>query len=255
LVRAAGISLAVDALNQVINRTTLSSESLSELSQAFQNMEDCDARGEGFTRAFVGERAIHLPLLKNQREMARYLTAALGTTDAPDQQNRRLILEHLKQPGNLKAERDYFETTFEQLLSARQEPFPDRLTAVADLIRQREATAKGQGLLLNQWYWDGFAGSASREARCLANLRLALTAVALEQFRAAHDQYPASLSDLTPNYLNAIPTDPFDGQPLRYRQQGKGYVLYSIGPDLKDDGGTQMHGQDLVFAVATPPTQ
>jgi hypothetical protein len=80
--------------------------------------------------------------------------------------------------------------------------------------------------------------------------------VALEQFRAAHNnRYPAGLSELTPSYLNAVLTDPFDGQPLRYRNQGTGYVLYSIGPDLKDDGGKPMNGKegDIVFTVVTPP--
>ena len=45
--------------------------------------------------------------------------------------------------------------------------------------------------------------------------------------------------------------DPFDGQPLRYREKGTGYLLYSIGPDLKDDSGERMNGKDIVLAVVT----
>jgi hypothetical protein len=126
------------------------------------------------------------------------------------------------------------------------------------LIRQRATKATGQGLLINGAYWGGFAGAVSREASGLANLHLALTALALEQFRVAHDnRYPASLSELTPNYLDATPMDPFDGQSLRYRKQGAGYVLYSIGPDLKDNGGKRMTGKggDMEFIVVTPPTR
>jgi len=251
LVRAAGVSLAVDALNQVVNRTTLSPESLSGLSKAFRNMEDYDARGEGFSRSTAGELAMHLGLLDNPNKLARYLST-LRTTDMPDEQRRRLV-EHLKQPGSLKEEHDYFEATFQQLLSARKEAFPERLK-VADLVRQRASEATSRGLLFCGWYFDG--SSVNREARCLANLRLALTAVALEQFRAAHNnRYPTSLSELTPNDLNTTLTDPFDGQPLRYRKQDAGYVLYSIGPDLKDDGGKPMNGKegDIVFSVVTPP--
>jgi len=37
--------------------------------------------------------------------------------------------------------------------------------------------------------------------------------------------------------------DPFDGQPLRYSAEGAGYVLYSVGPDLKDDAGERTAGQ------------
>jgi hypothetical protein len=112
--------------------------------------------------------------------------------------------------------------------------------------------------LLNNSWLTGYTNLVSREAKCLACFRLAMTAVALEQFRAASGKYPATLNELTPNYLDAAPADPFDGQPLRYRLQGAGYLLYSIGQDLKDDGGKRMHGTeflgDIVFSVTTPPS-
>jgi len=79
-----------------------------------------------------------------------------------------------------------------------------------------------------------------------------MTAVALEQFRAAHNnRYPSDLSQLTPEYLVGAVLDPFDGQPLRYKANGSGYVLYSVGPDLRDDSGLRMSGKegDIVFAV------
>ena len=256
LVRVAGVSLAVDALNQVVNRTTLSPESLSGLSKAFQSMEDYDARGEGFGRSMICERVTHLDLLGNPDKVAKFLRD-LGTmeaTEIPGEQLHRMV-EHLKQPGSLKAEYDYLETSFQQILSARKDPFPERLKT-ADLIQQRATEATNQGLLFCGWGLPGIAAVVRREASCLANLRLALTAVALEQFRAAHNnRYPAGLSELTPDYLAATLMDPFDGQPLRFRKQGAGYMLYSIGSDLKDDGGKPMNGKggDIVFTVVTPP--
>ena len=39
--------------------------------------------------------------------------------------------------------------------------------------------------------------------------------------------------------MEAIPEDPFDGRPLRYKKLEKGYVVYSIGPDGVDDGGLE----------------
>lgn len=254
LVRSAGVSLAVDALNQVVNRTTLSPESLSGLTKALQSMEDYDARGEGFSRSMAGELAMHLALLNNPAKLVRDLSTA-SATDVPEGQRHRMI-EYLKQARSLKEEQDYLETTSQQLLSARKETFPQRLKVVSDLIRQRVTEATDRGLLLNVWLSDGLDKHVNREARCLANLRLALTAVTLEQFRAAHNnRYPAGLSELTPSYLNTVLTDPFDGQPLRYRKQDAGYVLYSIGADLKDDGGKPMNGKggDIVFTVVTPP--
>ena len=40
-------------------------------------------------------------------------------------------------------------------------------------------------------------------------------------------------------YLKAVPLDPFDGKPLRYKKLSPGYVVYSIGEDLSDDGGQE----------------
>ena len=255
LVRAVGIFLAADGLNQAVNRTALPSESLPELSKAFKSMENFDAPGEGFTRALVGEKVNHMALLNNREQLIGLLSAPgnFGLSSEQDQQ----LIKYVNQTGSLKAEQDYLETTFQQLLAARQEAFPDRLKAVSDVIHQRVTEAKSRGLLLNAMYWDGFDNSVVREARCLANVRLALTAVALEQFRAAHgNRYPGALAELAPDFLPAVPVDPFDGQPLRYRKQDAGYVLYSIGPDLKDNGGKQMtaKGGDIVFSVVKPPT-
>jgi hypothetical protein len=62
------------------------------------------------------------------------------------------------------------------------------------------------------------------------------------------------LAELTPAHLAALPADPFDGQPLHYKTKSSGYTLYSIGPDLKDDGGERKgeKGGDIVFEVIAP---
>jgi len=228
LVRAAGVFYAVAALEQVLNCTDLPAESLSELLKAFQNMENYDARGVGFNRAMVGERVINVASLP--------LTRLKG--------------------NRLKQDQQYLEKTFNLALAARKEALPARLQ-VGDLIRQRTTEARNAGLLASALLLTNLDVLVVREASCLANLRLAMTAVALEQFRAAHDhRYSADLSALTPVYLTATPQDPFDGQPLRYRKQGEGYLLYSIGPDLKDDGGERKKGKDgdIVFTIVTPPS-
>jgi len=250
LVRAAGIALSVVGLEQVVNRTSLPRDTLNELSKAFRSMEDYDARGEGFSRAMTGEKVNHLALLKNRDQLVRLLNDP-GFLTVPDEQRSRL-LQYVNQAGPLQAEQEYFQTSFRHLLSALQAAFPDRLkTAV--VAQECADKAASRGLLLNALFWDGLTGFVNREASGLANLRLALTAVALEQFRAAHPgRYPAALSELTPNYLPAPLLDPFDGKPLRYRQKGAGYVLYSVGPNLKGDGGKRQNG-NLMFTVITPP--
>jgi hypothetical protein len=102
---------------------------------------------------------------------------------------------------------------------------------------------------------DNGNGLTRKEVKSLANLRLAKTAVALERFHGTHQNiYPDSLAELAPEFLPQIPKDPYDGQPLRYHKTTTGYQLYSVGPNLRDDGGQRgkQDDGDIVFEVVKP---
>ncbi|USO00083.1 MAG: hypothetical protein H6810_05315 [Phycisphaeraceae bacterium] len=64
-----------------------------------------------------------------------------------------------------------------------------------------------------------------------------LTAVAMELYRRDTGDWPATPDELVPRYLPSAPADPFDGKPLKLTIREGRPVLYSIGPDLNDDGG------------------
>lgn len=67
---------------------------------------------------------------------------------------------------------------------------------------------------------------------------MTIAALALERFRRQHGRHPQALKELVPAFVPAVPVDWMDGQPLRYRLNADGtYTLWSIGEDLKDDGG------------------
>jgi hypothetical protein len=73
--------------------------------------------------------------------------------------------------------------------------------------------------------------------RLQAELLCAKVALSAERFRLATGRLPTSLAELVPDYLEAVPSDPFDGQPMRFAVTDKGIVIYSVGEDLVDDGG------------------
>lgn len=91
-----------------------------------------------------------------------------------------------------------------------------------------------------------------------ARLRAAQIALAAKAYKGEHGAYPASLADLTQDGWK-LPLDPFTDQPYRYQQVGGGFIVYSVGPDLTDNGGTNFDwnrfkpdqpGYDFVFRVA-----
>lgn len=71
--------------------------------------------------------------------------------------------------------------------------------------------------------------------RGLADLALAATA-----YKEAQGKYPEKLEDLVPAYIDRVPTDPFDGKPLKMKAVSGGLDLYSasVNParaELKSD--------------------
>lgn len=70
-----------------------------------------------------------------------------------------------------------------------------------------------------------------------AAIDLARVACALERHRLCNGRYPEQLTDLLPRFLDALPHDLHDGQPLRLRTTADHVLLYSIGENGTDDLG------------------
>jgi hypothetical protein len=78
------------------------------------------------------------------------------------------------------------------------------------------------------------------EAECKAGgVRLVL---ALRAYELEKSAWPDKLEALVPDYLPALPRDPYDGAPsFRYAPSKR--LVYAVGPDFKDDGGEE--GKDI----------
>ncbi len=60
---------------------------------------------------------------------------------------------------------------------------------------------------------------------------------AINMFRKDNADAPDSLEQLCPRYLKELPDDPFSGKPFRYQKKDDRWRFWSVGPNLKDDGG------------------
>jgi hypothetical protein len=61
--------------------------------------------------------------------------------------------------------------------------------------------------------------------------------LALCEYRNDRDRYPEQLAELVPKYLAKMPVDQFTGMMPIYRRTEAGYLLYSVGPNVTDEGG------------------
>ena len=242
-IRATGISTVVGTWEWTVNRTPIRGEDLDALMKAFRRMETIESRGEGFNRGFAAEHTIWMTLLDAPEKLVQAMSVP-GVDLAPDE--RDSTFAHLRSDGPLKKEHVAVQNAFGLTMVARSASFPDRLKTDA-VIHRLLADAKTRKNTTLQDFLSGLAGKTAKEAESLARLRQGMVSVALEQFRAAHqDVYPTDLSQLNPDYLTGPVTDPFDGDPMQYTRVGSGYVLSSAGQSTRGSPGGS---HDIRFSV------
>jgi len=66
------------------------------------------------------------------------------------------------------------------------------------------------------------------------------TIFALRRWQQEKSEYPEKLEELVEaGYLKELPDDPYSDGPLRYERRQDDFVLYSVGGNFEDDGGTR----------------
>jgi len=93
------------------------------------------------------------------------------------------------------------------------------------------------GDVLIAFLMPAFSGAVKAEDRAVTSQGMTQVVFALAAYRADRGTYPADLGALVHKYLPAMPEDPFSAGPLRYKREEAGFLLYSVGPNGKDDGG------------------
>lgn len=93
------------------------------------------------------------------------------------------------------------------------------------------------GKTLHDFIMAGFGNVF--EKRCFENFSVASTQLlmAIKAYQTEHGKLPDSLEELVPEYILELPKDPFDKEVVRYSPEKK--IIYSVGPNGKDEGGSE----------------
>lgn len=86
-------------------------------------------------------------------------------------------------------------------------------------------------------FGHGYRHTIEHARRTTAKVDGALLGVALELFRRDNGEWPATLAELAPRWIPAVPVDPITGGSLGYTLVDGAPVVYSLGRDGDDDGG------------------
>jgi type II secretory pathway pseudopilin PulG len=104
-------------------------------------------------------------------------------------------------------------------------------------LTQLEATERGQPPLALLLIPAASSIVAQGIQKTRVRLRSAAAALAAERFRREHGHWPDTLEAMVPSFLARVPVDSYDDHALRLRRLPDGLVIYSVGPDGKDNGG------------------
>ncbi len=79
---------------------------------------------------------------------------------------------------------------------------------------------------------DAATQLAMAQQGATAQLRILICELAIAAFSRQHGRPPESLDELVPEFLEAVPIDPFDGAPLKYEKEPTQYTVCSAGHGL-----------------------
>jgi hypothetical protein len=214
LVRMATLGMALTETEFLLNEAELTDEQLSHLAA---RIAACDVQAS-FAEGLLGERA-------------------LG------------YLAHKQLPGvPFASDRLKYVELMSQAITASREPFPAGREHFQHVVAQFAAVQAAAGPLDKQKHVltaqliPALTASFDAAARTLAYQRNVETAIAAQRYRLKTGQFPAQLADLVPDYLPAVPQDPFDGQPLRMLTRDGALIIYSVGKDGQDDAAQNPPG-------------
>ena len=94
-------------------------------------------------------------------------------------------------------------------------------------------------MMLSAFNCESYIDLTLRRDVTSAEIGMQRVALALKAHKYQHGSYPPDLDSLQSGLHDPLPKDPFSGHPFGYRRQGEGFTVYSIGPDLVDNGGNQ----------------
>lgn len=229
LVRIALVGIGTSDLCKFLPNCDFTDAQLDDLSKRFAKCE----RPELLTTAFFGERVLGMDAIRNP-----------GKVQLPGVSMPRLPFQN----DNLVFYLEFLDQTVE----ATRKPYPEALDAVENISNQLRTKIGGGGIqkvryMVAAMLVPAFDASFNAAARDIANCRMAQVVIACEKFQRRNGRLPNDLDELVPEFLPAIPSDPSDGQPLRYIASEQECKVYSVGRNRKDDrGDTTSNGDDVL---------
>ena len=241
LIRITYHNYNMSTLEHIINTIDFSDEQLVQISKTIADKQ----RLSGISYGFTGD------LCRSINQFEDITTSNNLFSDLPLLQ--RLFYSVYKGVGLIESDGIISLDITDKYIEAGKLPLEKRLNAAKQIQAERNNISSIHVLMkasAPNYYTKFF----SDELISISRLRTAQAALAVRRYRLKNGKLPDSLSNLVPEFLESVPSDPFDGKELRYKKLDSGFVIYSVGEDLTDNSGQEQqrnirNKMDITFTI------
>jgi hypothetical protein len=236
IVRVACWNIIAQRVENAMAQTQMTEEQLASLQAMVAGAE----RPEALLRGLAGDRAIGIAVFAEPIYALADGRPPYTTTECLKDD---LIVGLSKTTGIFERDKASYLEAMGKAVGAASLPFPERL----NLGQQTSSVwAAPRFCSISRNVLPKTSSMFASEGDAVARLRTAQVALAVERFRCRHaGRLPDRLEELVPDYLTALPRDPFDGKSLRFEIIDSGYAIYTSGVDSRNGGplGFQIFGR------------
>jgi hypothetical protein len=195
------VGMAVSTAEQILNENALTREQLANLDASLALLLEENV----LVRAFVGERCFGTSMMHAQNRIP--VIGGLYRADYTGALDDLILIAEEGLPIRLD---EY---------AAERERTPSRFRPFSSIIA------------------PALLSSVQSYHEMRATILAARSAIAVQIWRLNGGVLPETREDFPDSVTQAWSIDPFSGQPLIYKRLDEGFIIYSVGGDMNDDGG------------------
>jgi hypothetical protein len=216
----------IETLEHIINSIDFTDEQLAQLSKAIADNQ----RISGISYGLTGELCSAISRFEVFKGFNFLTNANMSLSE-------RLFYSVYRSVGLIESDGIIYLDITSKFIEAGKLPLEKRLEAVKQI--QTEIANISEIHMVLKTTVPNYTEYLSRELSNISELRVAHAAIAVQRYRLKYGKLPDSLNNLIPEFIESVPSDPFDGKELRYKKLDSGFVVYSVDEDLIDDGGRE----------------
>jgi hypothetical protein len=237
LVRMALLDIAIQPVWEGLVTHRWDGQELAVLERDFARVD----QWENYARAMRGERILAYQIMVSLRDHPEALPVINSLTSTntplanPNWFGRRFSSVFFYR-NELNLDRLYTEKLLPTVNGQERSFDPQADTRIEQASKSERLTLYN---VMSKLLYSGITTATRKFAFSQFSADAVRVACALERYRLAQGRYPESLDALVPRFIGSLPHDVILGGPLRYHlRDDDQYVLYSIGWNGVDDGGT-----------------